>query len=155
MSEYTLLYDARLIPFWTWNEVFPLFFPAILGAIIHLRSDERPLQRKAARWLAVGGTGLMVLFTGVQFAVHRQLGARLDDGNYEHVDGMIEWFQPGGFDGHRRESFTVSGHTYSFSAAASVAGYHAVQGEAGPIHNGARVRIADVNGSIARFEVAP
>lgn len=63
--------------------------------------------------------------------------------------------RPGLAFGHRVESFTVSGHVYNFSAGKSVAGYHAVQGEEGPIRNGAKARIADVNGSIARFEVAP
>jgi hypothetical protein len=154
MNEYTLLYDARLTPFWTWHEVFPLFFPAILGALIYLRLDEQR-WRKAARWVAVGGTGLMVLFTGIQYAFYRQVCSRLNDDNYEHVDGVIEGFQPGSAVGHRVESFTVSGHIYSFSAAKSMTGYHAVQGEEGPIHNGAKARIAEVNGSIARFELAP
>ena len=154
MTRYTLLYDARLVPFWTWSEVLTLLFPAIFAAVIYLNLQERRF-RKAARSIAVFGTALTMLFTGMRYALYRQLCARLTDGDYERVEGVIEGFEPGSPSGHRAERFTVSGHTYSFLAGKSMPGYHAVQGEEGPIQNGAKARIAVVNGSIARLEIAP
>jgi hypothetical protein len=56
--------------------------------------------------------------------------------------------------GHAMESFEVAGHCYSYSDYVVVAGFNNTQSHGGPIRNGLRVRIADIDGQIARLEVA-
>jgi hypothetical protein len=95
----------------------------------------------------------LVMTFGVRLIQHRDLVTRLRNGEFENVEGVITNFEPGSFNGHRRERFTVAGRTYTFSSAEWRAGYHDVQGEGGPLADGIAVRIADVNGTIARFEL--
>jgi hypothetical protein len=79
---------------------------------------------------------------------------RLASGEYERVESRVENFVPGDGGGHREESWTVvSGgraYRYRYVHSKTQPGFHA---SAGPVRAGARVRIADVGGYIARLEV--
>jgi hypothetical protein len=47
----------------------------------------------------------------------------------------------------------VAGHTYTFKSSVTRPGYHDVRGINGPLRDGVEVRIADINGTIARLEL--
>jgi hypothetical protein len=83
---------------------------------------------------------------------------RLNHGDYVVVEGVVRDFVPADWIGHRHELWRVrSGdqdYWYSYSESVITAGFRQTQQQGGPIHNGVRVRIADMDGLIARLEVA-
>jgi hypothetical protein len=101
-------------------------------------------------------TGMAVLAGLVEFSAHTGLRRALERGDYTVVEGTVSDFVRGDRGGHRDEQFSVrSGgrlHTYRYRSSVSRPGFHQSHG---PIRAGLRVRIADVDGNIARLEVAP
>lgn len=146
-----VLYDVARTSYVEWRELLTSIVIVILGALVVLREERR--YRFGGIFLIAIGLSFLVLGTGASAIQHRDLVMRLRSGKYENVEGAITDFSPGSFDGHVQERFTVAGHRYTFSSAKSMAGYHDVQGAGGPLGDGVRVRIADVNGMIARFEL--
>jgi hypothetical protein len=51
------------------------------------------------------------------------------------------------------ESFEVAGRRYRYSDFVLVPGFHTTTTRGGPIREGLHVRIADVDGEIARLEI--
>jgi hypothetical protein len=84
---------------------------------------------------------------------------RLGRGHFTTVQGVVVDFVPGDPDDHVRESWAVvddSGrHDYAYGPATIAPGFDRTQPHGGPIRAGLRVRVADVDGHIARLEVAP
>ena len=145
-----VLYDVTRTSYVEWKEVLGLLVMVLIGLLIVLREERR--HRLGGIFLITAGLAFLAISTSVSALHHRRLVTRLRDADYDNVEGVITNFSPGSFDGHKPETFTVAGHTYTFSSAKSEAGYHDVQGAEGPLRDGVRVRIADVNGMIARFE---
>jgi hypothetical protein len=79
---------------------------------------------------------------------------RLDAGEYVPVEGVVTRHVPGDRGGHRDEEWTVESggrrHHYRFRSSIHEQGYGDIFG---PVRQGSRVRIADVDGRIARLEV--
>lgn len=148
----TILYDVSRTSYVESRDILPWFLMIVLGILLLPRSDDRR-YRIGSIFLIGGGLAFLLITAGVDIIQHRTLVERLQHGQYERVQGAITNFVPGSFDGHTQESFTVAGRTYTFSARASIAGYHDVQGPQGPLREGTEVRIADVDGTIARFEL--
>ena len=123
-----------------------------LGLLLWPRRDDK---RYRIGSLALLGSGILVGAVTIAAAAihHRALSTRLARGDYNRVEGVITNFSPGSFDGHTTELFTVAGHTYAFKSSVTRAGYHDVQGPNGPLRDGVVVRIADINGTIARLEL--
>jgi hypothetical protein len=76
------------------------------------------------------------------------------NGKYTVVEGVVVDFVPMPYSGHAMEKLNVDGHHYEYSDYNVVAGFNNTQSHGGPIHQGLRVRIADVDGQIARLEIA-
>ncbi|MBB4636554.1 hypothetical protein [Longimicrobium terrae] len=164
--RYVLVYDARSEALIDWAGtggmmVVAFAFLAFLVAGRRGWLAEWPAGRLSRGQLtaACGGGFLFMLILLVATSASRyrdvsSLRARLASGEYERVEGRVENFVPGDRGGHREESWTVvsGGRTYRYRYAHSrdVPGFHA---SAGPVRAGARVRIADVDGRIARLEV--
>ena len=89
------------------------------------------------------------------YAEYAGLRSALRTGSYLTVEGVVTEFVPGRSDGHPAESFVVNGHRYEYSPYIVTSGFSQIQSHGGPIREGLRVRIADVDGTIARLEVAP
>ena len=96
------------------------------------------------------GAGLVwtAVAFGTSYREYSSLRDALRSGNFEVVQGPVENFVEG--DGRRPESFDVRGHRYSYSWSVIQAGFNSP----GLIRPGLEVRIADVNGEIARLEVS-
>jgi hypothetical protein len=84
---------------------------------------------------------------------------RLARGHFVTVQGVVVDFIPGDPDDHVRESWAIlderGRHAYAYGPAAVAPGFDRTQPHGGPIRAGLRVRVADVDGHIARLEVAP
>jgi hypothetical protein len=97
-----------------------------------------------------------LFFFGIPTVQGAYLEARLLRGHYAQVEGTIEEFTPG--DGHVDEQWTVVGpgtrRTYSYNPYGMTPGFDRIHSEGGPIRPGLRVRVVDVDGYIARLEIA-
>jgi hypothetical protein len=89
------------------------------------------------------------------------LGAwfRVSRGHYVTVEGTVEDFIAGDSGDHRPETWSVRDskglHRYSYSPSRGFVGFTQTQAHGGPMRSGLRVRVADVDGLIARLEIAP
>ena len=81
-----------------------------------------------------------------------KLREALKNGRFTSVEGIVTGLQPG--DSHRSESFEVAGHLYKYSFSSRSAAFNQDAAVGGPIRDGLRVRITDVEGKIARLEIA-
>lgn len=143
------------------NRWYPCFAVVGTGAFVAV---ALAIRRRSPRHAAATPVSAIIAFAAFPLLVnlqafissyrdYRQLRSALLAGHYETVDGVITDFVPGGFGDHPPESFTVAGHRYWYSFATVRPGYHRPRWLGGVLRNGLHVRIADVNGEIARLEV--
>ena len=96
----------------------------------------------ALAWLAL--TGTLTLFPLVS------LRRALESGHYEVVEGSVDGYVPSNIFRNTPEVWSVDGRRYEFYDAKLHAGFHRL----GLVRGGMYVRIADVDGTIARLEVS-
>lgn len=135
---------------------------AAIAALIAWRRRARPSGWREAVaspiavicCMAIGAAPLVMLFVVLEANLLWGLQNALSSGEYEVVEGPIQDFAPGDRRGHQYEHFSVvtggRTHSYWYSHRQSEPGFHR---SAGPMRAGMHVRIADVNGHIARLEV--
>jgi hypothetical protein len=161
LQSYQVVYDVRL-------EERVSFMPSLaVGALCVLLGlafvfDTRLFTRdraelRSVRWLGAAVAAISLLATRGSYVEVRgdaEFRRRLDAGEYTLVEGVVTHYVPGRRDGHGDEEWTVSGggrtHRYRFSSAVHEGGYGEILG---PVKQGSRVRIAEVDGRIARLEV--
>jgi hypothetical protein len=155
-ASYHLVYDAVQAGFHTWKFALAgMIFVAVgSSAFLIFRNGVTPHQRIFGR---VAGPAFAVVGAFWTFGVCRDLYAEytsltaaLQSQSYAVVEGFVTDFIPAGPGGHPSESWAVAGHHYEISSAVITSGF----GQPGVVAAGQRVRIADVNGSIARLEIA-
>jgi hypothetical protein len=78
----------------------------------------------------------------------------LHGGRYEVIEGTVQGFHAGAASSHPPEEFDVSGHHFRYAPAELLYTFNHVAGAGGPMREGLRVRIASVEGRIARLEIA-
>lgn len=104
--------------------------------------------------VAIGAAPLVILFVLLEASILGHLQNALANGRYDVVEGPVQNFVPGDRGGHRDESFSVTAggttYLYRYSSSMDEPGFHR---SAGPMRAGMHVRIADVDGHIARLEV--
>lgn len=98
-------------------------------------------------WVVLAFTGTLTDYLNLREAI--------DSGRYEIVEGKVTDFTPGGeWRGHTTESFLVKGKRFEYSWYSVTAGFNQTEPHGGPVREGLWVRIAHVNGEIARLEIA-
>ena len=122
---------------------------------------DHPLRRAGAHRRIGLGVALAAFTAAVGFGwlgltAHARFRGALDRGEYTTVEGRVFDFEQGDRGGHRDERFSVRRggrvHTYRYNHSRPRPGFHQSHG---PIREGIRVRIADIDGAIARLEIAP
>ena len=163
VTDFLLIYDARAEPLLEVGDfaVVPMVI-AVVAVFLFRRYMpappesrptwmDRPAAVAAVAAIAVLASGGLV--AGRYFQV-KGLQDRLGSGDYVVVEGRVENFVPGDKGGHRDERWSVrSGgrlYTYRYKWSTMVPGFHR---SAGPIREGLHVRLADVDGYIARLEI--
>ncbi|MGI8546544.1 MAG: hypothetical protein ACR2M1_04300 [Gemmatimonadaceae bacterium] len=118
-------------------------------------------ERKAARFyrLLTGLVGILaalgcIALLAYTWREYNELRTSLRNGAFRTVEGVVSDFVPEGPDGHPIERFRVGSTRFEYAASDITSAFHRTAGQGGPVREGLRVRIADVNGAIARFEVA-
>jgi hypothetical protein len=158
--NYQVVYDVTTQGYrdWTFVGGFLLFLAVGMGWILwHRRFPgvRRDWLHRSAPYLFTGITLFIMSVANVTiYRDYRELTRRLRTGEYQVVEGRVEEFDPMPWEGHKNESFVVDGHRYSYSDYDASPGFNSTSSHGGPIREGLRVRIADVDGVIARLEIA-
>jgi hypothetical protein len=158
---YEVLYDAARLRFPGWPvAAVGLAVAALgagLGAYIRQRGSTSPLARTAATSAVVFGASWALLVGGGLYAQHAQLRSALEEGSFVRVDGIVYDRPSGAAKDMEGPSWVVEAgeiaHWYRYDSSPLSVGYRRSAPGTGGISNGARVRIADVGGRIARVEV--
>ena len=111
--------------------------------------DAGSIRRSRLRFFAFSGA-FLTLSAVVVLLPHLRLQRALRNSRYVVVEGRVEFFVSQSLMSKRPESWVVRGHAYAFAPHSAHAGFD----QARRITEGAYVRIADVDGAIARLEVA-
>lgn len=123
-------------------------------------ADEHPYARagrvrRIAMWAAFAGVLVNGSLWWVDVFERNRLREALETGDYTVVEGQVTDFVRGDRGGNREERFTVMSegrrYGYEYSSANLKPGFHESHG---PIRDGLQVRISDVDGYIARLEIA-
>jgi hypothetical protein len=160
---YRLIYDAAADGLWywpafLWAAIFPMF--GVVGCVfvfrrLWRRGRDGPLRSTLLALLLLGAT-CYYPFVAVRtnYTAYKSFIGRLRAGRFAVVTGVVTDFSPQSPDGHAAEAFEVGTHRYFYSDHELLPGFHTIRAKGGVIAPGLRVRIADIDGYIARLEVA-
>jgi len=156
--SYHSVFDASAVHYPVWRWVAPWLLGLIAGVALAAFPRIYTGRFRHTRVLGVAvGVGCSIAVIGIVMATSSQqnriVGA-LAEKRYEQVEGTVVNFRPGAADSHPPEEFDVGSHHYRYAPAEDLYGFNQVAGNHGPLRNGVRVRIADVDGIIARLEIA-
>lgn len=137
----------------------------LLAVGLDLRAHPRRLPGRPARAVRYQGTVMAVfavawtLLAGVAvFGSNFRLARALREGRFERVEGTVRGFVADDAYSHRDLRWeVVSGsqvHRYGYGSTHRAADPR-LHGESGALRDGMHVRIADVDGRIARLEACP
>ena len=160
-ATFQLIYDIRqAFPAELRIAVIPVLF-LLLGIVLYRIADRFETSRVGFIGLAcmiVGGLATLyfvaeILIPTVGLRIH------LARGEYRVLEGRVRSFVPGDPGDHHAESWSLvtSAGTYQYSynpAVVGGGGYAQTAPHGGQIREGARVRVTDVGGRIARLEIA-
>lgn len=160
--HYRVIYDVAtesgLADWW--------FLPIVVGmlcvlvAILYRRRKTLHAFQVSLLVVMTGFLACMIVaaIMGVRASRH-SLRHALATGRYTLVEGRVRDFEPDDPAAHRPETWAVESggnlYRYEFNAAETGPGFHKTSAYGGsPIYQTLRVRIADVDGIIARLEIA-
>jgi hypothetical protein len=118
---------------------------------------RREMTTAEARALVVGiggfGVLLALLIGRLEYLRYESLRLALQQHRYVTVEGVVSDYVQGDSSRDIPESFNVGSHRYSFRVGGVPDGYKGNFSGRSDIRNGLVVRIADVDGIVARLEV--
>ena len=158
---YEVIYDAASLPFPGWlMAVLGVAVAALgagLGAYVRRRPNASPLVRIVSTSAVVFGASWALLVGGGLYAQHAQLREDLRGGSFVRIEGIVHDTPPGAANEDVGPSWVVESgeiaHWYRYDRSPLTVGYRRTAPGTGGLTNGARVRIADIGGRIARVEV--
>jgi hypothetical protein len=157
---YQVIYDVRhALPNAWWLPLISLAI-AVGGFLLYRRAGTFDSPRAGLFGLGVllvGSVGTLITITGT-IVPYFAMRYDVSQGHYRVVEGTVREFVPGDPGGHRWESWAIQTPTgpvfYAYSPSLLAAGYNQTAPYGGRVANGLRVRVFDVDGCIARLEVA-
>ena len=171
---YRVVYDARNDPWVDWGSLVLALFMSAVGWGVHIvgrraqKGDQKKLSPspetgRSPAFLrvfgAVAGTfglAMAALIGTVEYQGRARLRRALERGTYVTAEGVVSDFRVTPQD---RETWTVQvgdkRYEYSYSTYDGSPGYRRTQARGGQVRNGVAVRVADVDGRIARLEIHP
>lgn len=157
MTEYRVVFDILDVGYSGWHVAM---IPAMVGAGFGLatfwshRIRRRDTSASRIREGVILGAATLIagvvalVIIAVSFTEHRHLREARRRGDGAISEGVVSDFVPEQPNGHPRESFAVGSRRFSYSSSDITSGFHWTAGRGGPIKEGMRVRIADIDGSI-------
>lgn len=160
--QYHLVYDAGTAGFTDWW--FLALAVLVLGAMgisAHrsLRGDAPARERYFYLFAIPFVTVCLLIAARATFGQGRELRDALAAGQYTVVEGTVQDFSPSDRGDHTEERWRVESngtmYMYHYVRSRPKPGFRQTAVHGGPIRPGLHVRIADVDGYIARLEVSP
>jgi hypothetical protein len=111
-------------------------------------------ERPISALVAIVGVAFTVIVVRENYTAYHDLRRAVEGGRYAVVEGPVEEFVPGRVGGHQNEQFRVGTHRFEYSPYLGLTGFRQLHAAGGPVREGLRVRIIDVNGTIARLDTA-
>jgi hypothetical protein len=156
-----VIYDAAQVAFPAWPvSLVGLGVAAAgvgLGAYFRQRKITSAVARTAVTSAIIFGVSWTLLVGGGLYAQHGQLRRALDEGSFVRVEGIVYDTPPGAIQNAQADSWVVEAgtiaHWYHYDSSPLSVGYRRQGPGTGGLRDGARVRIADIGGRIARVEV--
>jgi hypothetical protein len=160
-ADYQVIYDAARIRFPAWPVasigLLVAAFGVGLGAYFRRRAVTSPVARMVVTSAIIFGVSWALLVGGGLYAQHGQLRSALEEGSVVHVEGVVYDSPPGVDRDNDGRSWVVesgpAAHWYRYDSSPLAVGYRRTAPGTGGLRDGARVRIADIGGRIARIEV--
>lgn len=158
--QYHVVFDAAQNGYRYW------WFPAIgiamfIFGYVNFQLQKKRLESKNPRFFRYSTRfffGFALFWTVIALigTLYSSIKLRnaLNSNHYTLVQGRVTQFVPMPYGGHAQESFVVDGHRYQYSDYEVSSSFNNTQSHGGPIKEGLQVRIADVDGKIARLEIA-
>lgn len=163
MNGYNLVFDVGTHGYTAWRAAIAPASAAVIAIAIAAYVRRMKLaseQERPGLYFALVVVAA-VLLSGVSISIvmytweeYDMLRAALKAGEFVTVEGRVDNFVPEGPDGHPTERFRVGDSSFSYSTSDFTSAFHQTAAQGGPIREGLSVRIADVNGAIARLEIA-
>lgn len=161
MSDYRLAFDVTAGGYQTWRSaILPACVSAAALIVLMFLRFSPSVKERGARFYRgiISAVGAVAAMGCVAMLVHTrceydELQSSLRNMTFHVVEGYVVDFIPQGVDGHPIERFRVDSARFEYSRSDITSAFHRTAIEGGPIRNGIAVRIADVNGKIARLEV--
>jgi hypothetical protein len=152
--QYRVVYDAVSAGYHTWWFGLAGLILVGVGAVMWRRpawfGKPEALRRGVGAFAAIFGALWSSCVSVDLYREYSHVRDALRSGEFDVVEGEVTQFRPQGADGHPSESWTVAGHQYKIEPAVVTSGFRAP----GVVRPGQRVRIVDVDGTIARLEIA-
>ncbi len=158
---YRVIYDAAQLRFPAWPIAAVGLAVALagvgLGAYLRRRGITSAVARTVVTSAIIFGVSWSLLVGGGLYAQHGQLRTALEERSFVSVEGVVYDSPPGSARDVKGKSWVVesgsTAHWYRYDSSPLSVGYRRRGPGSGGLRDGARVRIADVGGRIARLEV--
>lgn len=160
MVAYRVIFDEAARGYREWWFPVALLLAAawliFLRALLRrLNSPSSPAAKLLPRWttpfaLLIGLGGSLLTFT-MTYRPHARLRDALRTDDYRSVEGKVSWVQPGDPGGFGVVTSEGATREYHYASHQWTPGYRDVSPE---FRVGQLVRVADVDGHVARLEVA-
>jgi len=128
----------------------------IIGLIVFSRAGSfqrtSPVGTKVKGWVYMIFCFLwtVVVFTTTWSSYQKAVQA-YREGHYQTVEGTVQDFVPMPYSGHALESFNVDGRIFRYSDYVENPGFCQTRSHGGPIHEGLRVRIGYIRGTLGNI----
>ena len=154
--ESKIIFDVSTKAF-PWQFIWASVASLVVGGLlVFLKNLKFRRFSQIVGYFMIGSAFISAAYNSINWHVARshQMKA-LASGDYQAVEGTVENFRPRPNDGSSNESFSISGHTFSYSD------YHDLETtpcfnqsapSKGPIHAGMALRIKFVNDCILQIE---
>jgi hypothetical protein len=132
-----------------------LFLLGAAGVWMERRKVGRVAIKSIGYIVCAASVIVTIFFGGWAYLDRADAKKALKTGAYEVVTGKIEHFRPMPYEGHPAESFSVAGHTFTYSDYVDTQCFNNTASHGGPIREGLFVRIAYTDNCILRIEELP
>ena len=128
-----------------------------LGAYMRRRAVTSTVAQTVVTSAIIFGVSWSLLVGGGLYAQHGQLRRALREGSFVSVEGVVYDRPPGAAKDASGASWVVesgkTAHWYRYDRSLLAVGFRRAGPGTGGLEDGARVRIADIGGRIARIEL--
>lgn len=155
-----IIFDAVTKPF-MWSHAWAAAGAFAFGCVIILLKKlglRRALSQKWGYFMIVAALVAICYDSAHWYTSRRSYLHSLTSGKYQVLEGPVENFHPMPDDGGSEESFSIAGHSFSYSddePAKTTTCFNQTRLHGGPIHPDLKLRVRFVDNCILEIEALP